>query len=104
TTLESTLWASTYKRYSSTQNTTGSTFGTIPTEDKSSNVDRNTHGLNFESRLRHDWKMSENENTLTAGVLSYNANTLQTSWTGQDRQSIRGDSIGRTQNDSRVLA
>lgn len=104
TTLESTLWASTYKRYSNTQNTTGSTFGTIPTEDKSSNVDRNTHGLNFESRLRHDWKMGENENTLTAGVLSYNANTLQTSWTGQDRQSIRGDRTGRTQNDSRVLA
>lgn len=102
TRVETTVWATTNKRYSSTQN--GGGFGTRPTGTTSANRQVDSHNLNLESRLRHDWKLAENENTFTMGVLSYNSELLGTNWTGQAPDSIRGDVSGRINSQTRALA
>lgn len=103
TVLDTTLWGVAHKRYSSTQNP-ATAFGTRPTGTTSANRQTDAVGVNVESRLRHDWKMGENENTLTAGVLSYNNDSPAVGWTGQAPDSIRGDRTSRLLNQSRVLA
>lgn len=101
TTLETTLWGVTYKRYSTTQN--GNVFGGDATGTTMANRQTDAHSVSVESRLRHDWNSGEEVNTFTAGVLSYNNNSPTTNWTG-DLGSIRGDTTGRSLNQSRVLA
>jgi len=102
TTVETTVWATTYKRYSKTQ--TGGGFGTSPTADTNSSRQNDAHGLNAEVRARYDWKAGENENTLTAGVLTYNTNAPTTTWNGNDAEAIRGNVASRVQNETRAMA
>ncbi len=102
TSLETTVWASTYGRYSSTQ--TGGGFGTRPTGTTLDNRNSEAHGLNLESRLRHDWKSGERDHTFTAGFLSYNTNSPTTSWSGPNLRSTRGTRTARSLNKSRVMA
>lgn len=102
TTLETTVWATTYKRYSKTQ--TGGGFGTSPTADTNSSRQNDAHGLNAEVRARYDWKAGENENTLTAGALSYNTNAPTTTWNGNDAASFRGETASRVLNQTRAMA
>jgi Fe(3+) dicitrate transport protein len=102
TTLETTLWTSTYNRYSATQ--TSGAFGTRPTGTTLENRLGHAHAVNVESRLRHDWQRGEQQHTFTAGVLSYNTNSPTTSWTGPNLRSTRGTVSARAYNQSRVLA
>lgn len=102
TSLETTLTAVTFRRYSSTQN--GGGFGTLPTGTTMANRQVDAHGLHLDSRLRRDWGSDENPHTLTAGVLSYNNYSPVTSWTGQSLESIRGDVTERARVRTTVLA
>jgi Fe(3+) dicitrate transport protein len=102
TTIEATVWTTAYKRYSNTQ--TGTSFGIKPTADTNTSRQTDAYGFNTEVRARHDWKAGDNENTLTAGVLSYNTNSPLTEWSGAKADSIRGVVTNRTQNETRAQA
>jgi Fe(3+) dicitrate transport protein len=102
TTVDATVWTTAYKRYSNTQ--TGTSFGIKPTTDTNTSRQTDAYGFNAEVRARHDWKAGENENTLTAGVLSYNTNSPVTAWTGTKADAIRGTISSRTQNETRAHA
>ncbi len=102
TTIDATVWTTAYKRYSNTQ--TGTSFGIKPTVDTNTSRQTDAYGFNAEVRARHDWKAGENENTLTAGVLSYNTNSPLTSWSGAKADSIRGVVSSRIHNETRAQA
>lgn len=64
------VWASAYRRYSKRQG--GSVFGGTPTGTTNSITTQDYYGYNAEARYLKKYKIGENENTFTAGILHYN--------------------------------
>lgn len=85
--LQVNLWATAYRRYSQSQNTTGSNFGRFPTGTTNSIVTQQYYGYNGEIRYLRNY----GEHTFTAGYLNYNLLSPYVAETGANVDSNHGD-------------
>lgn len=85
--LQVNLWATAYRRYSQSQNTTGSNFGRFPTGTTNSIVTQQYYGYNGEIRYLRNY----GEHTFTAGYLNYNLLSPYVAETGSAVDSNHGD-------------
>jgi Fe(3+) dicitrate transport protein len=85
--LQINLWASAYRRYSQSQNTSGTNFGRFPTGSTNNIVTQQYYGYNGEIRYLKNY----GEHTFTAGHLNYNLLSPYTAETGRSVDSHSGD-------------
>ena len=101
--LQVNLWATAYRRYSQSQNTTGSNFGRFPTGTTNSIVTQQYYGYNGEIRYLRNY----GEHTFTAGYLNYNLLSPYVAETGSAVDSNHGDvtrRLDRTTNTNSFFA
>lgn len=96
TKLDIELWGAMYRKYNKTQR--GSGFGKFPTLQSNTINTTHVYSLNGQIRLKHDY----DQNTFTAGYLTYNTNSPSVNEQGIAPDSNHGQVTSRLNGHTRV--